>query len=74
MFGNEHKISASQLENISIKDKEKLQSILAELGVLDEAMDIDRFKVQKLVKEGKISLDQTDGSLEKNVSWTLRGS
>ncbi|MEI8009036.1 MAG: hypothetical protein WCI00_06780 [bacterium] len=40
---------------------------------MDEAMEIDRFKVQKLVKEHKLSLDQLGDTIQKNPSRTLRG-
>jgi len=58
LFGNTYKISASQSENVSIKDKEILKSKLQELGILDQTMEIDRFKLQKLVKDGKLDLDK----------------
>ncbi len=73
LFGNTGKISASKLENISIEDKEKVKQILDELGVLNEAMEVDRFKLQKLVKEQKISLEQLGDAAVKKASWTLRG-
>jgi len=73
LFWNVYKISASQGENISITDKEAVKNILQELGVLDEAMEIDRFKLQKLVKDHKLSLEQLGDTVQKNSSRTLRG-
>lgn len=61
------------MENISVEDKEKVKQILQELGILNEAMELDRFKLQKLVKENKVSLDQLGDAAIKNVSRTLRG-
>ena len=72
LFWNTGKISASQMENVSIKDKDALKEILAKLGLLDDAMEIDRFKVQKFVKEGKIDVANTNGAIEKNSSRALR--
>ncbi len=72
LFGNTGKISASKLENISLEDKEKAKSILWELWLLNEAMEIDRFKLQKLVKENKLSLEQLGDSAIKSTSWVLR--
>ena len=72
LFWNTGKISASQAENISIEDKEKVKEILGELGLLNEAMEVDRFKLQKLVKEQKVSLEQLGDAAVKNVSRTLR--
>jgi len=60
LFGTTGKISASQLSNISIKDKDKLHEVLEKLGLLNEAMEIDRFKVQKFVKEGKLPIEKTE--------------
>ena len=74
LFWTTGKISASQLSNISIKDKDKLREILEKLGLLNEAMEIDRFKVQKFVKEGKLSPASTEGAIEENKSRVLRGS
>jgi hypothetical protein len=74
LFWNKAKVSASQSENISIKDKQHLREILGKLGLLDEALEIDRFKVQKFVKEWKLPIEKSEGTLEKNISWTLRGS
>jgi len=39
---------------------------------LNEAMELDRFKLQKLVKENKISLEQLGDAAVKNISRTLR--
>lgn len=72
LFGHTGKISASKTENISVEDKEKVKQILQELGVLNEAMEVDRFKLQKLVKENKLSLEQLGDAAVKNVSRTLR--
>ena len=67
-----YKISASQAENISIADKEALKKVLQELGILNEVMEVDRFKLQKLVKDKKLSLEQLGVTVQKNSSRTLR--
>ncbi len=72
LFGNTWKVSANAQENISIEDKEKVKKILWELWILDEAMEVDRFKLQKLVKEQKISLEQLGDAAVKKISRTLR--
>lgn len=72
LFWNTGKISASKTENISVEDKEKVKDILKELWILNEAMELDRFKLQKLVKEQKLSLEQLGDAAVKNVSRTLR--
>lgn len=72
LFWTTGKISASQLSNISIKDKDKLREVLDKLGLLNEAMEIDRFKVQKFVKEGKLPIEKVEWSIEKSDSRSLR--
>ena len=72
LFGNTGKISASKTENIKIEDKEQIKKILDELGLLNDAMEVDRFKVQRLVKEKKLSLEQLGDAAIKSVSRTLR--
>jgi len=51
LFGNHSKLSISKSENISVKDKEVLKEILNKLGLLNEAMEVDRFKLMKLIKD-----------------------
>ncbi len=72
LFGNVSKLSASPVESISIADKDALKIVLQKLWVLDEAMEVDRFKLQKLVKEHKLSLDQLGDTVQKHSSRTLR--
>lgn len=73
LFGNTGKISASQNTHIKIEDKEKVKEILWELWLLNDAMEVDKFKLQKLVKEQKLSIDQLGDAAIKNISRTLRG-
>ena len=72
LFWKVYKISASQAENIGIIDKDSLKKTLQEMWILDEAMEVDRFKLQKLIKEHKLSLEQLGDAVQKNSSRTLR--
>jgi RecB family exonuclease len=74
LFGNQSKLSISQTEHMSIQDKEVLKAILDQLGVLDQAMELDRFKLMKLVKQGRIDENKLGWSAEKKISWSLRSS
>jgi RecB family exonuclease len=74
LFGNTCKISASQTENVSVKDKEAFLKKVSELGILDQVVDIDRFKVNKMVKDGQIDMSTLEWIAEKKTSWTLRSS
>lgn len=73
LFGNHSKLSISKSENISVKDKEVLKEILNKLGLLNEAMEVDRFKLMKLIKDWKLSESQISAAAEKNESISLRG-
>ncbi len=73
LFWNHSKLSVSRVENISIKDKEVLKGILNNLWLLDEAMEIDRFKLAKLIKDWKLDESKLEGWAEKNVSISFRG-
>lgn len=74
LFGNTYKISASQWENISIKDKDMLIQRLQDLWILDQVKDIDRFKLQKLIKDWDLSIEKLQDAVEKKQSRTLRWS
>lgn len=74
LFGNTGKISISELENVSITDKDGIRKTLQDLGVLDEALEVDRFKLQKLVKEGNIDFEKIKEFAERNTSLVFRGT
>ncbi len=74
LFGNTSKISASQIENISITDKDQLRGILQELGIIDQVLEIDRFKFQSLVKDGKIDTEKIQKFIERKKSRMLKSS
>ncbi len=73
LFGNQSKLSISKSENISIKDKEVLKDILNKLGLLDQAMEVDRFKLMKLIKDWRLDESKLQWWAEKNVSISFRG-
>ena len=72
LFWNHSKLSVSRVENISIKDKEVLKGILNNLWLLDEAMEIDRFKLAKLIKDWKLDESKLEGWAEKSISISFR--
>jgi len=49
LYGNEHTISISSLKNFKILDKEKLKQYLEDKDLLQEVLDVDRFKLKKLI-------------------------
>jgi hypothetical protein len=50
-----------------------LKEILAKLGLLNEAMEIDRFKLMKLIKDWKLDESKLEWWAEKNISISFRG-
>ena len=54
-----------------ILNKEKLKEYLTKKGLLQEALDIDRTKLKKLIEAKK--LGDTTGLVEQAESWVLRG-
>ena len=72
LFWNHSKLSISRVENISIKDKDVLKEILNKLWLLDDAMEIDRFKLAKLIKGWKLDESKLEGWAEKSISISFR--
>ena len=66
-----HSISVSKLVYYKILNKEKLKEYLNKKGLLDQALDIDRTKLKKLIEAKK--LGNTTGLVEQAESWVLRG-
>jgi hypothetical protein len=51
LYGNEYTISISSLKNFKVLDKEKLKQYLEEKNLLEEVLEIDRFKLKKLIQD-----------------------
>lgn len=71
LFGDEAKIWISKSSTYTAKDKIQLQSILDELGLLEDAIDIPHYKLSSLVKEKKLTPDQISSLLDQKPSWRL---
>lgn len=74
LFGNNTQISFSPTESLSIKDKEWVKWIFAEIGILDQILDLDRFKLQRAIKDKNFDLEKIKDFVELKKSWMLRGS
>jgi len=66
-----HSISVSKLVYYKILNKEKLKEYLNKKELLQEALDIDKTKLKKLIEAKK--LGDTTGLVEQAESWVLRG-
>jgi len=71
LIGQEFQLSASESLRISVKDKPAVIDYLKSLWILDEVMDIDRFKFEALIKKGAINEAPISAAIEKNPSWRL---
>lgn len=71
IFWNEHSIKVSKLINYKILNKEKLKDFLEKKNLLNEVLEIDRFKLKKFLETNK--LDLWVWLVEKNETLVLRG-
>lgn len=74
LYGNKSALSYSLQTYYKLLDKEKLYLKFQEKGLLDTVLELDRFKIDKLFKEGEISLGEFGGLIEKSESITFRTS
>lgn len=74
LFWNEYKLSLVEQLNYSQKDKEKFKEIINKMGLLDEVLNIDRFKVNDLFKVWKLFVQDFHGSVEETISKSFRSS
>lgn len=71
IFWNQHSIKVSKLINYKILNKEKLKDFLEKKNLLNEVLEIDRFKLKKFLETNK--LDLWVWLVEKNETLVLRG-
>ena len=72
LFSEQWQVSVSFLRNISITDKEILREKLAQLWQLDNALELDRHKLKKLLDEGAIDIKKLGWSVSERETMTLR--
>ncbi len=66
IYGNDEKLSIVSYKGIKILDKDKIKEKLEQLGVLDQTLDVDRFKLKKLLDSWKI----TNTDLQDLIGFT----
>ncbi len=66
IYGNEEKLSIVSYKGIKILDKDKIKEKLEQLGVLDQTLEVDRFKLKKLLDSGKV----TNTDLQDLIDFT----
>jgi len=71
LFGDNYKVSVTKTYNYSAKDIEDFKKFLQEKGLIDEAVDIPYYKINALVKNEKLSQQETQTYLDKKDSWRL---
>lgn len=72
LYGNTNKLSISTLINYKTVDEKQLEEYLREHNLLDQAMNIDRFKLKKMFDKGELSLEELPDIIEKNESLSFR--
>lgn len=74
LYGNENKVIIGKSENYSPlpEKKNELESKLASENMLDDVVDIDRFKLTKKFKEHELDYDQYQDLVKKSVSITAQ--
>ena len=74
LFGEKYSIKESILKNVKIVNKKNTKTKLTELGILDEAMEVDRFKLKRMLDNGSLDINDLEDLIEINESSTLRVS
>ena len=72
IYGNNEKLSVVSYKWIKILDKEKLKEKLEQLGLLNEALEVDRFKLKKLLDSWKITNTDLQDLIDYTESLWLR--
>lgn len=72
LYWNEYKLWVSQLINYSIEDSKWVQKILNNLWLESQVMDVDRFKLAKLIKEWKIDYELLKDFVKKSLPYSFR--
>jgi len=73
LFGKQYQIKIHTRKDFRIVDKDWLKSVLEKLDLLSEALEIDRYKVAKMIKSGKVDLKLLKDIVEESEVVTLRG-
>ena len=71
IYWNEHSIKVSKLVNYKILDKEKLKKFLEEKNLLDQVLELDRFKLKKLLEGTELNLGT--GLCQRQETLVFRG-
>lgn len=72
LYWNKSQIWISNIVNYSIKDKEKLLSLLDKLWFKNDVLDVDRFKLSKLIKDKKIQYSEYKDCVNQSNSLVFR--
>ena len=72
IYWNEEKLSIVSYKWVKIIDKEKLKERLEKLGVLNETLEVDRFKLKKLLDTGKINNTDLENLIDFTETLGLR--
>jgi len=65
-------ISLSNLFNYIVKNKEKLKEYLKDINKLEKFVDIDRYKIEKAIKENDLNFKDLQDMIDKNEIFVFR--
>jgi len=74
IYWRRYKISVSKLIYYKIKNKDKLKNILEELKFLEKVLDVDRFKLKKVIESWEVDFEKLKEVVEKSESLVFRWS
>lgn len=72
LYWKDYLVSISESKNYKIENKEKFIEILEKEWILNDTMDIDRHKVNKLFKDKELDINELKEIIKPQTSWTLR--
>ena len=72
LYWNESNITVSESINYKIINKEEFVQKMKELWMLVDVLEIDRFKVNKLFKNGKLDNQELNDIVQKNINYVFK--
>jgi len=72
LYWFESNVTINEIVNYKILEKEEFIQKVKELWMLRDVLEIDRFKVNKLIKDGKIDKKSLKDIVQENISYVFK--
>ena len=72
LFGDTHELSQTHMTTYAIKDPQKLQALLEDMGYLEKLTQIDKYALSRAIKDGDLEISWLHQCVEEKVSPVLR--